>query len=128
VFPSPCAFYPETVLLTLLGVHTHQKNDEPLKSMRRIYFGFLALSGLASSGWAAAPTIIWASDPVRPGEAVMVRGDGFGKKSMVEVASGSATASGQKNPWKAVPVLQQTDATLKLPFRRTSLRGSADSG
>ena len=82
--------------------------------MKKIFFGILAVLGFFSESQAAVPTIIWASDPVRPGEAVMVRGDGFGKKSTVEVASGSATASGQKNPWKAVPVLQQTDATLKF--------------
>jgi hypothetical protein len=60
--------------------------------------------------WAAeaAPVIIWASDPVRPGETVVVRGDAFGRKAKVEV---SILGQGE---WKQAEVLQQTERTLKF--------------
>ena len=50
--------------------------------MKKIFFGILAVLGFFFESQAAVPSIIWASDPVKPGEAVMVRGDGFGKKSL----------------------------------------------
>lgn len=56
----------------------------------------------------AAPVVIWASDPVRPGETVVVRGDAFGRKAKVEVS-----ISGQ-GEWKQAEVLQQTERTLKF--------------
>jgi hypothetical protein len=65
--------------------------------------GWLLVQGLE-----AAPVVIWASDPVRPGETVVVRGDGFGKKSKVEVS-----LSGEGG-WKKAEVLQQTERTLKF--------------
>jgi len=55
-----------------------------------------------------APVVIWASDPVRPGETVVVRGDAFGRKAKVEVS-----VSGQ-GEWKQAEVLQQTERTLKF--------------
>jgi hypothetical protein len=55
-----------------------------------------------------APVVIWASDPVRPGETVVVRGDAFGRKAKVEVS-----ISGQ-GEWKQAEVLQQTERTLKF--------------
>ena len=59
-------------------------------------------------GAEAAPVVIWASDPVRPGETVVVRGDAFGRKAKVEVS-----ISGQ-GEWKQAEVLQQTERTLKF--------------
>ena len=74
--------------------------------MGKVWFG---LSGLMLV-WAAeaAPVIIWASDPVRPGETVVVRGDAFGRKAKVEVS-----VSGQGD-WKPAEILQQTERTLKF--------------
>ena len=66
------------------------------------------LGWMLVSGLEAAPVVIWASDPVRPGETVVVRGDAFGKKAKVEVS-----VSGQGG-WKQAEVLQQTERTLKF--------------
>ena len=76
---------------------------------------FLSFCLFFASGLDAKPVVIWASDPVRPGDAVMVRGDGFGTKATVEV-------SGRGTAWQSVPVLQQTDATLKFALP-ADLRG-----
>jgi len=74
--------------------------------MGRVWVG---LSGLVLVCAAeAAPVIIWASDPVRPGETVVVRGDAFVRKAKVEVS-----VSGQGD-WKPAEILQQTERTLKF--------------
>jgi len=59
----------------------------------------------------AKPVVIWASDPVRAGESVLVRGDGFGKKALVEA---SFSENGKPTDWKSLDVLQQTSSTLKF--------------
>ena len=66
------------------------------------------MTGLLMTEAEAAPVVIWASDPVRPGETVVVRGDSFGKKAKVEVS-----VSGQGD-WTKADVLQQTERTLKF--------------
>ena len=88
------------------------------------YFGLLGW--VLVLGAEAAPVVIWASDPVRPGETVVVRGDAFGRKAKVEVS-----ISGQ-GEWKQAEVLQQTERTLKfilpkeLPSGVVSYRIQAD--
>lgn len=64
----------------------------------------------------AKPVVIWASDPVRAGETVLVRGDGFGEKVSVEF---SLSQNGNSTDWHPTEVLQQTPTTLKfaLPAR-----------
>ena len=42
------------------------------------------LSGLAGPA-IAAPTVFWASDPVQPGQTVVVIGEGFGEKPKVRI-------------------------------------------
>ena len=59
----------------------------------------------------AKPVVIWASDPVRAGESVVVRGDGFGEKSSVEV---SFSKNGKPTDWQSAGVLQQKSTTLKF--------------
>jgi hypothetical protein len=59
----------------------------------------------------AKPVVIWASDPVRSGESVVVRGDGFGDKASVEV---SFSKNGKPIDWQSAEVLQQKSATLKF--------------
>lgn len=76
--------------------------------MHNISFWIAGVTGLLIAGAKAAPVLIWASDPVRPGETVVVRGDAFGKKAKVEVS-----VSGQEE-WKQAEVLQQTERTLKF--------------
>ena len=76
--------------------------------MSKITACFGLLCWMLVLGVEAAPVVIWASDPVRPGETVVVRGDAFGKKAKVEVS-----VSG-KGEWKQAEVLQQTEQTLKF--------------
>ena len=81
--------------------------------------------GYSFSGVEAAPVVIWASDPVRPGETVVVRGDAFGKKAKVEVS-----VSG-KGGWKQAEVLQQTETDLEVCFADRNSSGCgflSDSG
>lgn len=59
----------------------------------------------------AKPVVIWASDPVRAGESVVVRGDGFGDKASVEV---SFSKNGKPSDWQSAEVLQQKSTTLKF--------------
>ena len=42
--------------------------------------------GLATVGASASPHVFWASDPIRPGETVLLRGADFGDKPVIEVA------------------------------------------
>jgi hypothetical protein len=92
--------------------------------MGRVWVGLSGLMLVCAAE--AAPVIIWASDPVRPGETVVVRGDAFGRKAKVEVS-----VSGQ-GEWKQAEVLQQTERTLKfvlpmeLPAGVVSYRIQAD--
>lgn len=79
----------------------------------------LSPPGLRATAWvwlatpafalAAKPVIIWASDPVRPGETVVVRGDAFGKTPQVTVSQAPDSAA-----WQPAEVLQRTDRTLKF--------------
>lgn len=70
----------------------------------------------------AAPTIFWASDPIRPGETAMVIGEGFGKQPMIEVArlnDTKATKPSTKpftwpNNGQKVEALQSGDSSLKF--------------
>lgn len=71
-------------------------------------FGLLLLANI---GVEARPQVIWASDPVRAGETVLVRGDGFEPDAQVEVASVSGNA---KLKWRPAELLQQTPRTLKF--------------
>ena len=74
--------------------------------MGRVWVGLSGLMLVCAAE--AAPVIIWASDPVRSGETVVVRGDAFGRKAKVEVS-----VSGQGD-WKPAEILQQTERTLKF--------------
>ncbi|MBU0607499.1 MAG: hypothetical protein KKI08_06410 [Armatimonadetes bacterium] len=62
---------------------------------------------LALAPLCAAPAIYWASDPVQPGEVVLVAGEGFGDKPTVTVArAGEGRAV-------TVEAMQATDTGLK---------------
>ena len=71
----------------------------------------LALAALSTATLHAKPVVIWASDPVRAGESVVVRGDGFGEKAAVEI---SLSQNGNPTDWQPAKVLQQTPSTLKF--------------
>ena len=72
---------------------------------------WLSVACLCGGSLSAKPVVIWASDPVRAGESVMVRGDGFGSKAAVEIA---VTREGKTAAWTAAEILQQTASTLKF--------------
>lgn len=63
---------------------------------------------LASSGAAGEASVLWASDPVRPGETVLLTGEGFTSNSVVELSDTSAAES-----WTALNVLQTGAQSLK---------------
>ena len=56
----------------------------------------------AAPAWAAGgnvpPTVYWASDPVRPGEAVLVTGDGLTADAAVELFRLADGPAGQRKP------------------------------
>lgn len=55
-----------------------------MKTTCLVWAVFVALAPRSLAG--AAPTVFWASDPVKPGETVLVIGDGFGARPTAEVA------------------------------------------
>ncbi len=73
-----------------------------------VVYSLLAFGGVSAG---ATPAVIWASDPVRAGETVLVRGDDFGDAARVDVC---LTRNGVPGPWQPAPVLQQTSTTLKF--------------
>ena len=81
----------------------------------------MAVVGWGSlAGTAEAPTIFWASDPVRPGETVVVQGGNFGDHTVVETAPGRCPIQGceGKSPavkdWVKVEPLQKSACSLKF--------------
>ncbi|HXF07848.1 MAG TPA: glycosyl hydrolase family 28-related protein [Candidatus Acidoferrales bacterium] len=73
---------------------------------------FWVVTWFASSAF-AAPTIFWASDPVKPGETVLVVGDGFGDKPAVRVERLDDGAGGP-TAGVAVEPVQASDQSLKF--------------
>lgn len=57
---------------------------------------------------AGEPGIIWASDPVRPGEVLLLTGEGFTSNSVVELSDPSTP-----DVWAALAVLQTSAQSLK---------------
>ena len=55
-----------------------------------------------------SPQIVWASDPVRPGETLVVMGEGFRSNSVVELAD-----SPEAKTWTTLQPLQATEQSLK---------------
>ncbi|MEY4299359.1 MAG: hypothetical protein RIR25_595, partial [Verrucomicrobiota bacterium] len=74
-------------------------------------FTAVAMFAVGVSPIWSKPVVIWASDPVRGGESVMVRGDGFGDLATVDI---SLLRAGKSGEWTAAEVLQQTASTLKF--------------
>ena len=68
----------------------------------------------------AAPTVFWASDPVQPGQTVVVIGEGFGEKPKVEI---SRLSDGQRSPvsegFVTVDAIQASDQGLKFTVPTT---------
>ncbi len=70
----------------------------------------------------ASPSVFWASDPIRPGETVMLLGDGFPDDCRVEFAlvpRGKASRPPsppqiQHGPWQALAPRQASDQSVKF--------------
>ncbi len=89
--------------------------------------GLAGLLLMAVVGWgslagaADAPTIFWASDPVRPGETVVVQGGNFGDHTVVETArledahfKDAKASSPTVKDWVKVEPLQKSACSLKF--------------
>lgn len=65
---------------------------------------------------AAAPQVFWASDPIRPGETVLLQGCDFAQAVVEATRLDETTPSGPATawPWTGVPVLQASDCSLKF--------------
>ncbi|OGV66554.1 MAG: hypothetical protein A3K19_23865 [Lentisphaerae bacterium RIFOXYB12_FULL_65_16] len=80
----------------------------------------IMFAGLTCRG--AAPTVFWASDPIRPGETVLACGAGFGAAPQVVVGRLTDEAPGQppaaEPPWpgdaQAASVFQPNDESVKF--------------
>ncbi len=87
-------------------------------------FAFLSVAalsvGVLSAGPADRPTIYWASDPVRPGEAVVVVGDGLDAECSVQLVQLPDTPAG--NQLRPVQWPQQTVLPEVLQPRGQSLK------
>lgn len=83
---------------------------------RAALLAFVAMSPVMAE--AASPQISWASDPVRPDEAVLLRGGSFGVQPMVEFArlddGDPEGAVPSALTWAKLPALQPADDTLKF--------------
>lgn len=79
----------------------------------------VALIALLCSPLWAKPSIFWASDPVQPGETVLVAGAGFGEKPTVTV-----TPLGDAVRPVSATVLQPTDTGLKFVVPATLKPGA----
>ena len=85
------------------------------------WVGFAAIC-VAAGRAGAAPVVFWASDPIRPGETVLVSGEGFGERPSVEVwrlGDGPAETSSAKPPIRPAQteqakVVQPGDKSLKF--------------
>jgi len=72
-------------------------------------FPLLAASFLLDGLADVAPQIVWASDPVRPGEALIVMGEGFTSNSVVELGEPASAAA-----WTALNPVQASGQSLKV--------------
>ncbi len=70
--------------------------------------GLLWLTLAATNILGETPHIVWASDPVRPGETVMLIGEGFTSNSVVELSE-----SGSGQPWQALSQEQSGGRSFK---------------
>lgn len=90
-----------------------------------------AFSMLPSTVLSAEPAIFWNSDPVRPGEAVVVVGEGFGDQPTVEVArlpdSPATEPSAAPSAWPAesqkVEAVQASNQSVKFVLPATLKSG-----
>ena len=76
-----------------------------------LFWRILAVYLLASTARAGdAPQIIWSSDPVRPGETLVLQGANFGTNPMVEIRAGKALTGA----WTRAEILQRSEDNLKI--------------
>ncbi len=79
---------------------------------------------------AAPPAIVWASDPVRPDETVLLQGDGFRTNSVIELSRLPDSPVTTPKPevitdsWRRVEPLQRSEQSLKLVLPKKGLVGA----
>ncbi len=85
-----------------------------------VRLAFAWMLAFATSPVFGAPQVFWGSDPVQPGEAAMLIGDGFGDSPVIDVmrlGDDSATDSAALESAGAdrrVPILQASDQSVKF--------------
>jgi len=62
----------------------------------------------------ATPQIVWASDPVRPDETVVVMGEGFSSNSVVEMGLGRGSSTPGVKAWTTLQPTQVSEQSLKV--------------
>ena len=80
------------------------------------------LAALSGAAGAEAPTVFWASDPVRPGEAVLMAGSGLATTASVELARLSNRGPGSRveteaafpSRFETLKAVQPSDASVKF--------------
>ncbi len=95
---------------------THQPYSIVIKLL---IASWVVFSGSTASASTKPPVIFWASDPVAPGETVLVTGSNLGERPKVEIVRLSETNQPVQSPvnWSgavAVSVLQPADPSLKF--------------
>jgi hypothetical protein len=93
--------------------------------LKHLPLALLAL--VAVAGVHAAPAVFWASDPIAPGETVLLTGGGFGGQPTVQIMRLPDGPAGQprENPfaWTGagtpVPAIQPSDRALKFALPAT---------
>ena len=87
--------------------------------MAVIEFVMIAALALGSAPASGAPQVFWSSDPVGPDETVLVQGNDFAGAA-IEIArlddgpAGIPTGTLEVKHWARVPVLQESDQSLKF--------------
>ena len=61
-----------------------------------------------------APHVIWASEPVRPDETLMVMGEGFTSNSVVELGLRMNSSKQETMEWTALQPMQASERSLKV--------------
>jgi hypothetical protein len=90
-------------------------------ALLRVWAGTTLLMCLSQCALGEQPVVFWASDPVRPGEAVVIVGHGLGDEPTVELArlpDDQSPASDSPLTWpedgQTLDVLQASSRSLKV--------------
>jgi hypothetical protein len=82
--------------------------------MKITILALLSLAVVARSAAGAPPQIVWASDPIRPDETLVVIGEGFSSNSVVELGVCVDAAKPDVKEWTALQPMQASERALKV--------------